>query len=57
MEHQVPPDEVGVDRVLILFAVVDAAIEAVIKRSTISAAHAQVLRNACKFFEDEVQKP
>lgn len=57
MEHQVPPDEVGVDRVLILFAVVDAAIEAVVKRSNISSVHAQVLRNACKFFEDEVQKP
>jgi hypothetical protein len=57
MEHQVPPDEVGVDRVLILFAVVDAAIEAVIKRSNISAAHVQVLRNACKFFEAEIQKP
>ena len=56
-KYQVPPDEVGTDRVLILFAVVEAAIEAVVSRSNVVSAYAQTLRNACRFFVEEIQKP
>ena len=56
-EFQIPPDEVGIDRVLILFAVVEAAIEATVSRHNMANAYAQTLRNACRFFVEEIQKP
>jgi hypothetical protein len=52
----IPPDEVGTDRVLILFAVVEAAIEAILTRNNLKDAHVQTLRGACRFFAEEIMK-